>query len=76
MKTYQGFFKAVLWTHFRFLQLKIGSLESEKIIEFLESENRVPRIQEIGTLHVRTGYLTFSLKKLHTQSIKTLVIRN
>jgi len=30
--------------------LKIGSLVSEKII--------------IGSLHIRTGYLTFSLKKL------------
>jgi len=28
-------------------------------------ENRVPRIREIGFLQVRTGYLTFSLKKLH-----------
>jgi len=25
-------------------------------------ENRVPRIREIGSLQVRTGYLTFSLK--------------
>jgi len=26
-------------------------------------ENRVPRIREIGSLQVLTGYLTFSLKK-------------
>jgi len=26
-------------------------------------ENRVPRIREIGSLQVHTGYLTFSLKK-------------
>jgi len=28
-------------------------------------ENRVPRIREIGSLQIHTGYLTFSLKKLH-----------
>jgi len=27
-------------------------------------ENQVPRIREIGSLQVQTGYLTFSLKKL------------
>ena len=26
-------------------------------------ENRVPRIREIGSLQIHTGYLTFSLKK-------------
>jgi len=26
-------------------------------------ENQVPRIREIGSLQVHTGYLTFSLKK-------------
>jgi len=26
-------------------------------------ENRVPRIREIGSIHVHIGYLTFSLKK-------------
>jgi len=26
-------------------------------------ENRVPKIREIGSLEVHTGYLTFSLKK-------------
>jgi len=39
------------------LELKIGSLESEKIIiGSLESE-------KIGSLQVHTGYLIFSLKK-------------
>jgi len=28
-----------------------------------EKYHRVPRIKEIGSLHVHTGYLTFSLKK-------------
>jgi len=28
-------------------------------------ENRVPRIREIGSLQIHTGYLTFSLKKLN-----------
>jgi len=39
---------------FRTLELKIGSLESEKI-GTLESE-------KTGSLWVHTGYLTFSLK--------------
>jgi len=26
-------------------------------------ENRVPRIREIGSLQIRTGFLTYSLKK-------------
>jgi len=26
-------------------------------------ENRIPRIREIGSLQIHTGYLTFSLKK-------------
>jgi len=39
------------------LELKIGSLESEKIIKCLESE-------KIASLQVHTRYLTFSLKKL------------
>jgi len=26
-------------------------------------ENRVPRIREIGSLQIQTGFLTFSLKK-------------
>jgi len=30
-----------------------------------EKYNRVPRIREFGFLQVHTGYLTFSLKKLH-----------
>jgi len=49
----------VLGTRFGSLELKIGSLESEKVITgSLESE-------KIGSLQVHTGYLTFSLKKLN-----------
>jgi len=45
------------------LELKIGSLESEKIIDgSLESE-------KIGSLQVHTGYLTFSLKKRYHRQI-------
>jgi len=49
-----GFFKA-----FRDL-IPVPGIESRS----LESENyhRVPRIREIGSLQVHTGYLTFSLK--------------
>ena len=51
------FFKGILGTRFGSLELKIGSLDSEKIIiGSLESE-------KIGSLQVHTGYLTFSLKK-------------
>jgi len=46
----QGFFEGVLGTRFE-------SLESEKII--IGS----PESEKIGSLHVHTGYLTFSLKK-------------
>jgi len=44
--------------------VKIGSLESrENYHRILRiRENRIPRIKEIGSLQVRTGYLTFSLK--------------
>jgi len=46
------------------LELKIGSLESEKItIGSLESEkSESPESEKIRCLQVHTGYLTFSLK--------------
>jgi len=47
-----------LGTRFGSLELKIGSLESAKL-----NYHRVPRIREIGSLQVYTGYLTVSLKK-------------
>jgi len=53
----RGFFLSVLGTRFGPLELKIGSLESEKII--------------IRSLHVHTGYLTVSLKKLVKRSDET-----
>jgi len=54
------FFKGVSGTQFGFLELKIGSLESTKIIiGFTGSE-------KIGSLQVHTGYLKFSLKKTCT----------
>ena len=57
MTVAQVFFWGVLGTRFGALELKIGSLQSEKIIiGSLES-------REIGSLQVHTGYLTFSLKK-------------
>ena len=51
---YDQVFQGVLsgypvWTCFGSLELKIGSLETEKII--------------IGSLQVHTGYLTFSVKQ-------------
>ena len=40
-----------------------------KVFEGLDSvptfENRVPKIKDIGSLQIHTGYLTFFLKKLH-----------
>ena len=38
-------------------------------------ENRVPRIRQIGSLQVRTGYLTFSFKKNLRTSITALFER-
>ena len=43
-------------------------------------ENRVPRIREIGSLQIQTGFLTFSLKKTgiehdRTQSNKSVLYR-
>jgi len=61
---YDQVFQGVLsgypvWTCFESLELKIGSLETEKIIiGSLESEKII-----IGTLQVHTGYLTFSVKQ-------------
>jgi len=36
-------------------------------------ENRVPRIREIGSLQINTGYLTFSLKKTCNYTISFLL---
>jgi len=47
----------VLGTQFGSLELKIGFLESEKVI------NGSPGSEKIGSLQVHTGYLTFSSKK-------------
>ena len=51
------FFEGVLGTRFGSLELKIVSLESEKVIRFLESEKSDP----YRSIHTR--YLTFSFKK-------------
>jgi len=53
-----SFLKSVLGTRFGSPELKIGSLQSEKIIiRSLESE-------KIGFLQVHTRYLTFSFNSL------------
>jgi len=53
-------FKGVLGTRFGSVELRIGYLESKKvIIGSLESE-------KIVSLQVHTGYLTFSLKNLES----------
>jgi len=60
-----GFFYGVSGTRFGFLELKIGSLESEKInVGSLESE-KIGSLEseKTGSLQVHTGDLTFSLKK-------------
>jgi len=49
----------VLGTRFGSLVLKIGSLESEKVI------TGSPESEKIGSLQVHTGYRTFPLKKLN-----------
>ena len=38
---------------------------SNRVPRIRENYHRVPRIREIGSRHVHTGYLTFSLKKLN-----------
>jgi len=35
-------------------------------------ENRVPRIREIGSLQIQTGFLTFFLKKNCTKPVRRL----
>ena len=65
LEYYQGFFYGVSGTRFGFLELKIGSLESEKInVGSLESE-KIGSLEseKTGSLQVHTGDLTFSLKK-------------
>jgi len=52
-----GFFLRCFRTRIGSLELKIGSLESKKII------NASLKSEKIGSLQVHTGYLTFSLKK-------------
>jgi len=39
-----------------------------------ENYHRVPRIREIGSLQVHTGYLTFSLKKLIYSNRQTITV--
>jgi len=40
-------------------------------------ENQVPTIREIGSLHIHTGYLTFSFKKnLHVSSLNKQAFNN
>jgi len=43
-----------------------------QVLKIRENYHRVPRIREIGSLQVHTGYLTFSLKKTLV-SIKYIV---
>ena len=60
----QGFFKGVLGTRFGSLEFQIGSLETENNHRVPKiSENQAPRIREIGSLQIQTGFLTFSLQK-------------
>ena len=51
----QVLFQSVLGTRFGSLELKIGSLESEKIIIWSQKS------EKIGSLQVHTGYLTVEL---------------
>jgi len=61
----QVFFQGVLGTRFGSLEFQIRSLESENYHRVPKiRKNRVRRIREIGSLHIQTGFLTFSLKKL------------
>jgi len=60
----QGFFQGVLGTRFGSLEFQIRSLESENYHRVPKiRKNRVRKIREIGSLHIQTGFLTFSLKK-------------
>ena len=59
-----GFFWGVLGTWFGSLELKIGSLKSEKIIIGPLETKKIGSLEsEIGFLQVHTRYLTVSLKK-------------
>ena len=40
-------------------------------------KNRVPRIREIGSLQIQTGFLTFSLKKtLHMDHVHNILLHS